>query len=1777
MQSAPKSASKDRSPYVTIMQHAQSQTAQFAFYGTHEEMVRTRTLTRVELPILKSHLSTSAAPQQLFMMTHDVADAELKILQSRATPIGRSVLPKIVNMWEYPQVMAHYTKGEYGQAMMLFKNEFVARTKISDPILDRLKVGSWGLGIASAGLAAYQISRSETPAQEAIHVATMAAGGIAGGFEAGLLSVGPCAFFGVAAPLCVATSTFVGGIFGTEAARIINEAARDFKGFISSAHAAQEPTMLHSRSAPRRSEPPIYFSPSDPSGPTPSISVPFVRRGDAPPEPLDPRRIKIEAEKEAERQALKQRYSSGAMRYRPDLDQSAAEYLQKQEADQARVRAGFVRGAHAGSFATSIPVPEIPETPDVFNVGVEAAVRQYEVKEGSAPKSAPKPPRRATTFSFISPADAGDLPEDFPVPQPAPQYAAPRSVAESKPIPVRVVPTKATAAPKPKPTPSKAEQGRAERIRTGNAETAKLNRASVFERVVPKDELTPEQYAAIFEPNDPSGEAQAAVFEATFKAMTPEQQKSVLKEMGHNIQAEVKAIGTPTPEQIQAEIKGVHGFSNNVAGIAFAAAVCARVAGSPKIAEGAGSICSGAMVVSAAAVAAETAGMISLATASMAAGGILMVSIGAAYILGLVDEDKANPELMMTLGIIIEGLAQIARQIIALGQYLGFRLDALEEMQIEHHRETMQFLNLILYGKDRSLTAIKALMSANGEKILKGLASLHSAVQTLADRQAAQTEAQLRRDSALLQELHFLQTQLDQRLVNKVRILTPEELDLKYVKYTHELAQTARTECVGSESFTSRDLPVDIEKLRPVDLTKLQSRMIVPMEEKKDHIRQLVGYYIDALLRYAKDHAALDAELPKKPAEMIPNLQIFKDRILAFLDLQLAYQRQHPVPEGERTPISEKAYQDVEAVIAELTRVIVMIRAINIKKVMAAGVADLKKYHTDLTTGIAAASEAFEVETTKRLLDKTGKRLAEAEGQACQTSRYSGVTVPKENMTFNYCIRVYSLLHSASKVGYTLHVNGFSVIQTWVAPLDLDGQEMTDLGWISEMYAPTLSADNFKRESEERKVPWSGYPMAQLTEKLRRKQEVIGTEEMLGWNPRSYKAKLTSWHKYVGLSEEALIATRTEQQSSQVLKQRQEFAATRAIAAQSIADKEHLYWFSALAAPSVREKRIELPGKLVNVDPYGNCFFLAIAHEVQRQHIGWRPLTHSQLRRLAVDYLKARPQFLRDHPPEGETASAYLKRMANDGTWAEGPIIEAMALALTSKGVHLTVLEVRTDADGMSELYPIHINDKPGLKTIAVVREGLHYQALEVGVEPTRVRPSKLFPKIEAPKPAVKEWGMQKLLSLGPRVIQPQSDSVSLNLYLNDARFDQYLPANAMLAELQDLGRIELTYEASFSDKKKDQQTFNFTLHIKFVPNDSCASPVSLFSHSIQTKVAPTYKSVEEVADCLWNGRPVFTASKVDLSCDLFEHKNPFYERKTLESLPEQILKAAPVPEMRPVSSELDAIRKRGQDLVREEFSQRIAVELQNEAGLGGILTKMEVSIAMIKNFAALMLPDHLADVEAILSEIQLLKRGQFLDYTRAGHAGCAADMADSRYLHHALQKEFLEKIKTLGAKLDAIIALVPMPGDTELDLLHDQLTQFKSSVTPVADAVPVPRHAHEAVPAAREEDEYTTPRDAAGYIDRLTGEFMHANRAGIVEDGDDDRDSAWVRPPARRADQVPLPHGLFVFDAELTDPALKSPFFSYLEKKLGQGRVLLEKGARQRVIVKLAAPTIEL
>ena len=251
-----------------------------------------------------------------------------------------------------------------------------------------------------------------------------------------------------------------------------------------------------------------------------------------------------------------------------------------------------------------------------------------------------------------------------------------------------------------------------------------------------------------------------------------------------------------------------------------------------------------------------------------------------------------------------------------LEEHIDLRFMQLDQKLSKQHQEVMQGLASIFLQQNRSHTEIKDMLQRQSQAFSEKLDAIDAEVRRIQEQQNRAMENSLRQEYGQLQEFHFLQTMLDRRLVNAVRIALNQKNLKEFERFMKELHQAIVAESVGSDSLTGRD--VDLNSSDAL----VQSRIIEPFykhavmaHEAKQSSNSIVSgsprlrcamtekiaaYNVDALLRYA------GVALPE--GFTVPNLILLKDRAFAFLQL---FRVQMEANDNQLSPEAHRNLEDV--------------------------------------------------------------------------------------------------------------------------------------------------------------------------------------------------------------------------------------------------------------------------------------------------------------------------------------------------------------------------------------------------------------------------------------------------------------------------------------------------------------------------------------------------------------------------------------------------------------------------------------------------------------------------------------------------------------------------------------------------------------------------------------------------------------------------------------------------------------------------------------------------
>jgi hypothetical protein len=126
----------------------------------------------------------------------------------------------------------------------------------------------------------------------------------------------------------------------------------------------------------------------------------------------------------------------------------------------------------------------------------------------------------------------------------------------------------------------------------------------------------------------------------------------------------------------------------------------------------------------------------------------------------------------------------------------------------------------------------------------------------------------------------------------------------------------------------------------------------------------------------------------------------------------------------------------------------------------------------------------------------------------------------------------------------------------------------------------------------------------------------------------------------------------------------------------------------------------------VDVDPDGNCFFRAIARQFEIMN-GEKILTYDQIRQFAVNYMLEHPDQFNGFTENN--LDQYIDSMSKNGTWADNPIIQALA-----DEFNINIDIHRIDGSITHILARLTLfNDLPPAVTLNIAYTGNHYLSAE--------------------------------------------------------------------------------------------------------------------------------------------------------------------------------------------------------------------------------------------------------------------------------------------------------------------------------------------------------------------------------------------------------------------------------------------------------------------------------
>ncbi len=427
-------------------------------------------------------------------------------------------------------------------------------------------------------------------------------------------------------------------------------------------------------------------------------------------------------------------------------------------------------------------------------------------------------------------------------------------------------------------------------------------------------------------------------------------------------------------------------------------------------------------------IAARTAGTLVAKWAGSAAFGAATAGIGYALtafsaivsFLSSAESDgsaERHQEIMHEFKTLKDGLA---RSFAHLMNHIDYRFMQMDAKLTAQHQSVMRELSEMAqesrlgfhYMEEQSLRRYSALTDAMGE--------IQTQTNALHQQQIRLMEDNFRREYGQLGQFLSLETLLDRRIVNAVRIAISRGDLTEFNRFARELHQAIVAESVGSPALTGTDL--DLSK----DDTAIKARILQPLQHGADkkHIASNNGH---ALVAYAMQLGALPSQEFK-----IPNLTLVRDRVFAFLQLYRAYHGS--------VDIETKWY--LQNVIEFLEKQLTLFSAVNkteLFKVLKTKIKrDLMKLKRAIQVILAPVQDGALIQARLAALDAIEKRID------LSFDAKARIPIPSRNQQFIDAVTPYYTNQSVS-FSLTIALNAY-----WAAHYPQEVKRIPNSSWAYE-------------------------------------------------------------------------------------------------------------------------------------------------------------------------------------------------------------------------------------------------------------------------------------------------------------------------------------------------------------------------------------------------------------------------------------------------------------------------------------------------------------------------------------------------------------------------------------------------------------------------------------------------------------------------------------------------------------------------------------------------------
>ena len=363
----------------------------------------------------------------------------------------------------------------------------------------------------------------------------------------------------------------------------------------------------------------------------------------------------------------------------------------------------------------------------------------------------------------------------------------------------------------------------------------------------------------------------------------------------------------------------------------------------------------------------------------------------------------------------------------------------------------------------------------------------------------------------------------------------------------------------------------------------------------------------------------------------------------------------------------------------------------------------------------------------------------------------------------------------------------------------------------------------------------------------------------------------------------------------------------------------------------------------------------------------------------------------------------------------------------------------------------------------------------------------------------------KRACTLGPRIVLPATgETIKFPLYLHDSGFDKFIPQSALLAEDMGLGELDLRYEIKVEKIDANAQKLKFNLRMQFIPKNQPSSSILLFNQEISCDVSTVYDNMEDAVWRCFYKEPVFTGERVDLSCDLFDHTNPFFKRKSYDLQSQFAAFEVLSSTFNAAKTALNKLVENGRVQWRNDFNAKIKQQVKGYEGkIGTHLIQADSLLMMTRCWLRLLTPTvYEASQEALLKTLEVIGQvEQYVDtFDAKNYNGTNYGSPPAIPFVRSLLNVFTRCINQIAtAKTQLVVSLAEEinPGDKDLVALYDGLIALQTRLV-----IEEPKD-QRSLDSEQESEVIQAMREQVAQLQRIVTELT-ARQAAVVQVDED-------------------------------------------------------------------------